>query len=80
MSLSPLVWRTAALVDPKSRAAFGFVAPADLERFLAADPPAGILTGVERHELEVPFLDYAQSHGYLSHSLPDPGVLWLPPK
>ena len=24
--------------------------------------------------------DYARSHGYVSHSLPERGALWLPPK
>lgn len=76
----PFAWRTASFVDPQSRAAFGFVAPADLDRFLAADPPAAILTGFERYEFERPLLTYAVSHGYLSHPLPDDGVLWLPRK
>lgn len=76
----PFAWRTAALVDPQHRARYGLVAPADLERLLAAEPPAAILTGVEHQDLEWPLIDYARSHGYVSHSLPDRGTLWLPPK
>lgn len=76
----PFAWRTASFVAPRSRAALGFVAPVDLDRFLATDPPAAILTGFERSEFEGPFLKYASRHGYLSHPLPGCGVLWLPRK
>ena len=76
----PFAWRTAALVAPQRRPTFRFVAPADLDRLLAADPPAAILTGFEHYEFERPFLRYARNHGYLSHSLPGRGALWLPRK
>ncbi len=76
----PFAWRTASFIGPRERAIFGFVAPADLEGYLAADPPAAVLTGFEHHEYELPLLCYARSHGYVSHQLPDRGVLWLPAK
>lgn len=76
----PFAWRTASLLDPERRAAFGFVAPADLERYLAADPPAAILTGFEHREFDLPLLRYARSHGYVGHLSSTRGVLWLPAK
>ncbi len=74
----PFAWRTASFIDPGERAVFGFVAPDDLEGYLAADPPAAILTGFEHGEFEQPLLRYARRHGYLSHRLPTRGALWLP--
>lgn len=76
----PFAWRTASFIDPGDRAIFGFVAPDDLDRFLAADPPAAILTGFEHHEFDLPLLRYADRHGYVGHLLPRRGVLWLPTK
>ena len=74
----PFAWRTAPFIDPATRADFGFVAPDDLDSYLAADPPAAILTGFEHQEYERPVLRYARTHGYSLHPLPGRGTLWLP--
>src|SRR5205807_4618325 len=58
----PFAWRSARFVAPDRRPALRIVAPEDLENFLASDPPAAILTGVEDGDLEAPLIAFAQSH------------------
>ena len=76
----PFAWRTAHLVPVKRRARLHLIAPADLEEFLAADPPAGILTGFEDDgDMEMPLIEYAQRHGYTLTEFPKKRHLWVAP-
>ena len=76
----PFSWRNASLVPAERRRRLHVVAPADLEAFLAADPPAGILTGFEDEgDLEKPLNEYAQRHGYTLTELPKKRHLWVAP-
>jgi hypothetical protein len=70
----------AHLVDPEVRKRFHVVAPADLEQFLAKEPPAAILTGVEEDDLEAPLIDYAKGHGYRRVELKKKRDLWIAPR
>jgi len=54
--------------------------PADLDHFFQSNPPAGILTGFEHHEFELPLVTYARKHGYSPHPLQERGNLWLAKK
>lgn len=74
----PFAWRSAHLVPGEQRARLDLVAPADLERFLAAHPPAAILTGYEDKELEKLFIEYARRHGYRPVRLERKRDIWLP--
>jgi hypothetical protein len=87
----PFAWRTAPILSPEKRSRLGLVAPADLDAFLARDPPAAILTGPEKNYegfapddwqgLEKPFVRYAETHGYtplpLACRLFEECVLWM---
>lgn len=73
-------WRSAHLVPHKRRQRLGVVAPADLEAFLEAEPPAAILTGVEEESAELPLVQYAQRRQFKKVNLSKRRVLWLPPK
>ncbi len=75
----PFAWRGAHLLDPERRKRLKIVAPADLEDFLAADPPSAILTGVEDEDLERPLLDYARAHSFLLVPLAKHRALWVAP-
>jgi hypothetical protein len=79
-AIGPFAWRLAHLVDPEVRRRFHVIAPADLEEFLAKDPPAAILTGVEEDDLEAPLIDYAKAHGYQQVKLKKRRDLWVRPK
>lgn len=79
-AIGPFAWRLAHLVHPETRKRFHVVAPADLEEFLAKEPPAAILTGVEEDELEAPLIDYATAHGYQRMTLKKNRDLWMAPK
>jgi hypothetical protein len=74
----PFAWRTASFLDEQQRTRFHFVAPSDLERFLATEPPTAILTGFEHAEFEKPLKDYAHARGYVSHRLRERGNLRFP--
>ncbi len=73
-AVGPFSWRTVNFLTIERRQKYEVIAPVDLEAFLAADPPAAILTGFEvQHEgltpetpgnLEDPFEEYARAHGY----------------
>ena len=77
----PFAWRGAHLVPAERRARLHLIAPDDLETFLAADPPAAILTGFESGtDLETPFLEYAQRHDYRPVNLTKKRTLWRPQK
>jgi hypothetical protein len=74
----PFAFRVAHLLTPEERRARRMVAPADLEDFLASQPPAAILTGPEK-ELDHHLATYAQVHGYEPQNLSGSKlVLWLP--
>lgn len=78
LASGPFAFRVAHLLSPEERRARRMVAPADLEAFLAPQPPAAILSGLER-DLDHHLTDYAQAHGFQPRGLPDPRlVLWLP--
>lgn len=79
-AIGPFAWRLAHLIDPETRKRFHVVAPADLEEFLAKEPPAAILTGVEDADLEMPLVDYAKAHGYQRVPLKKNRELWVAPK
>ncbi len=76
----PFAWRGAHLMDPERRRRLGMVAPADLEEYLAAEPPKAILLGVEDPELEGPLREYGQSHGFRPVGRGKKRVLWLRPE
>ena len=78
LASGPFAFRVAHLLTPEERRARRMLAPADLEAFLAGQPPAAILTGVDP-DLEPSLLTYAQAHGYRPRPLNHPQmVLWLP--
>ena len=80
IATGPFAWRNARLVPVERRRRLHLIAPADLEEFLAADPPAGILTGFEDDgDLERPLVDYAERHGFERVALPKKRHLWLAP-
>ncbi len=78
----PFGWRVASLVDEAQREEFHLVAPEDLDEFLAADPPRGILVGMDNDDFfeEAPFVAYAREHAYVPVDLTDEGTLWLSPQ
>ena len=63
LATGPFAWRTAYLVGEEERAVLGLVAPADLESYLASQPPVGVLVGPEG-DLERPLRAYARDRGY----------------
>jgi hypothetical protein len=76
----PFAWRLAHLVETENRRRFHLTAPADLESLLSKDPPAAILTGVEKDDLEAPLIEYAKAHGYERVLLKKGRELWIMPK
>jgi hypothetical protein len=75
----PFAWRSAHLMDPARRPLLRLIAPDDLEDFLASDPPAAVLTGVEDAPLEAPLVAYAKKYGYQPTAISRKRVLWIPP-
>jgi 4-amino-4-deoxy-L-arabinose transferase-like glycosyltransferase len=91
-TVGPLVWRSAHILSAEKRRQYQIIAYSDLDTFLADQPPAAILLGVEdRYDgfwiynagaLEGPLLEYAESHGYHPQEL-SPGfgegveTLWI---
>lgn len=73
----PFAWRSAHLMTPERRKRLKMVAPEDLETFLASDPPAAILTGIEDKKLEEPLVEYAKLHGYRLEKLGRKKELWV---
>jgi hypothetical protein len=63
LEVGPFAWRMAYLIDPATRRAQHVLGPGDLDAFLAANPPAAILTGFSG-SLENPLIDFAKQHGY----------------
>lgn len=59
----PFAYRIAGVTGPDLAEYFVMAGPEDLAELFAADPPAAILTGFSP-ELEGPFLQWAQAHGY----------------
>ena len=70
-------WRFGYLVAPDRRQKLGLLAETELKTVLDADPPAGILTGVEDEKLEKAFLRYAQLGNYRPVAISDDATLWV---
>ncbi|PYL66297.1 MAG: hypothetical protein DMF25_00770 [Verrucomicrobia bacterium] len=60
----PFAWKVAPFIPHQLQPTLGFVDAAHLETYLAAAPPAAILTGGETSLLEQPLNDYARKHRY----------------
>jgi len=71
-------WRSASLIPMERRRQLHIVAPEDLGGLLAAEPPAGILTGVEDDEEEAPLITWAKANGYVRLLLKRKRSLWIP--
>lgn len=76
----PFAWRTARFLTAAQRARYGFVGEEELGSLLAAQPPASILTGVEKKKLEDPLVAYAGQHHYREIKLPGGLSLWVAPR
>ena len=76
-STGPFAWKSARFVAPARRPAFHLIAPDDLESLLTAQPPGGILTGVEDRALEKPLLEYSRAHQFTPIKLGKDRTLWL---
>ncbi|MDQ3704845.1 MAG: hypothetical protein M3437_06400 [Chloroflexota bacterium] len=72
----PFLWRSESLLDSRERRDLEVPSQAEFMALLEKEPPRAILTGFEGG-LEVPWIDFAQEHGYEMVSLPDEKVLWL---
>lgn len=72
-------WRSASLVAGEKRDALHLVAPEDLAEFLRSQPPAAVLTGVEKDEDEAPLVEWAKSNGFQPQALKKKRTLWVPP-
>ena len=90
----PFTWRTTNYLSAERQRAFEVIVPRALDEYLAADPPAGLMTGFEASGsgfrandpggLEAPFNQYGLENGYLrvelrTELIPDPVVLWVRP-
>jgi hypothetical protein len=90
----PFTWRTAHLLSLEKQRQYGVISEETLQPYLAANPPAAILTGFEQDTagfvpgepggLETPFIDYALQYGYQAIELDalvtgDELLLWVPP-
>src|SRR3546814_18602205 len=63
LAAGPFIYRTADLIPEQDRRHYRLVSEATLPALLAADPPAGILVGLEGAE-DRGLRDYALTHGY----------------
>ena len=72
----PFAFRVADLLSEADRRQYKMVAPADLETYLQADPPAGILAGRDP-DIEAPLIQYASDHGYRLVNFPGVYKLWV---
>lgn len=80
LAVGPFAYRLAHLMPREKRARMRVIAGEDLEAFLADDPPAAILLGVERREIEAALRDYARTHKYRSVIKFGKLSVWLPPE
>jgi 4-amino-4-deoxy-L-arabinose transferase-like glycosyltransferase len=71
-------YRVAQLVNEPERKQYKLVAPADLEGYLAQNPPGAVLIGRDP-ELESEMEQYAINHGYKKVGFPGPFTLWIVP-
>ena len=69
-------WRTASYLDEEQRKELGMISDADLERFLALDPPGAILVGLEPL-IEEPLNAYALQYGYRKLEIQKDVWVWL---
>jgi len=72
----PFAWRVAPFIPEQLQAVVGIGDAAHLETYLAAAPPAAILTGGETSVLEQPLDDYARKHRYRLRRVSDL-YLWV---
>lgn len=72
----PFIWRVAPHAEPALREKLNLVGPGQLEAFLAEDPPAGILVGIEPG-YEAPFIEYAQRNGYRRVEITSSMAVWV---
>ncbi|MFH1033238.1 MAG: hypothetical protein V1806_01915 [Pseudomonadota bacterium] len=78
LASGPFAFRVAHLLPPDQRRERRMLAPQDLPRFLASQPPAAILTGFDPG-LEPPLVEYARAHGYQPRPVNASHLaLWLP--
>src|SRR5688500_816262 len=77
LASGPFVWRVAPLLDEQQRSELNILSVNNLDDFLNADPPQGILTGFE-DGLEAPLIEYAMQNGYRPSTLSNGATLWLP--
>lgn len=71
-------WRLAPFVEEADRVRFRLPDPSNLDAHLR-EPPAAIVTGVERRVLEEPLVEYARRHQYSRMRLRNGADLWLRP-
>ena len=72
----PFAWRVAPFIPEQFQPTVGIVDAVHLETYLAAAPPAAILTGGETSVLEQPLNDYARRHRYRLRRVSDL-YLWV---
>lgn len=72
----PFAWRITPQLNDVERVALGLIGDDELDSYMASDPPAGILVGLE-NELDAPLIAYARSHGYTEHIINQDIQLWL---
>jgi len=74
-------WRMAPFLPPEDRERYRMVSPAELEELLARRPPDAVFFN-RRKEFVQPFIDYAQTRGYLRVDDPISGgyAIWVRPK
>lgn len=74
----PFAWRVAPFVAKERRPSLGLVGPEELAQMVASDPPAAILTGVEKRG-EQPLKQVARANGYRLMVLSSGEQLWVAP-
>jgi len=78
-STGPFAWRISPYVPPAQAARLGILSPTTLDAALDADPPAGVLVGLEKKGEDL-LSAYASSHGYRSWRWTDRSQLWVAPR
>jgi hypothetical protein len=71
----PLAFRVADLLPVAERAKFNMVGPAELDAFLASNPPSLILVGLEDEDRYL--AEYAQKNNYASQEISAELKIWV---